>query len=368
MQPLTSYERVRNTFNHQPIDQVACHDSLWSETLERWKREGAIAPDTADGCNQVLGMDFGFGGSVNAVADLDFHQVIEETEETRLTRDGNGAMFRQHKKHTSCPEHVGFAVSDRAPWEALIKPHLLKVNRRRIDPDGYRAARQKARDRQQYFSWWGAGPFEMMQSMCGHENLLMGFADDPEWAKDMMMTYSRLIIMHLETLFAEAGRTDGFTMGDDLGYKGKPFMSPAMYREIIFPGHKLIFDWAHSHGMPVAVHSCGFVEPLVPAMVEAGMDFLQAMEVKAGMDIRHFMPDYTARLGFWGNIDARALIANDRAWIDSELETKVAPLLRAGGAYIMQSDHTIPPQVDFATMQYFFERGREMSRKIFAGA
>jgi uroporphyrinogen decarboxylase len=129
----------------------------------------------------------------------------------------------------------------------------------------------------------------------------------------------------------------------------------------------LLFDWAHSQGLPVAVHSCGFVEPLVPHMVEAGRECLQAMEVKAGMDIRHFMPDYTARLAFWGNIDARALIANDRAWIDRELNDKVVPLLEAGGAYILQSDHTIPPQVDFATMQYFFERGREISRKVFAG-
>jgi uroporphyrinogen-III decarboxylase len=79
------------------------------------------------------------------------------------------------------------------------------------------------------------------------------------------------------------------------------------------------------------------------------------MEVKAGMDIRRLMPGFLNRLTFWGNIDARALIANDRAWIDRELETKVVPLLEAGGSYILQSDHTIPPQADFRTMQYFFQ-------------
>lgn len=47
---MTSYERVRNTLNHEPIDQVACHDSLWSETRERWGKEGI---DTSDGCNQA---------------------------------------------------------------------------------------------------------------------------------------------------------------------------------------------------------------------------------------------------------------------------------------------------------------------------
>ena len=40
------------------------------------------------------------------------------------------------------------------------------------------------------------------------------------------------------------------------------------------------------------------------------------------------------------------------------------PLLEAGGAYILQSDHTIPPQVNFETMRYFFGRGRELSGEI----
>ena len=252
MQTMTGYERVLNTLRHQPIDQVACHDSLWDETIERWKAEGAIAPDVSDYCNQLLEMDMAFGGGVTAMADLDCYEVVEEDEDTRLTRDGNGALYRHHKQHESCPEHVGFAVTDRTGWEARIKPHLQDFNPRRIDVDGYRTAMQRARERQQFFSWWGAGPFEMMQTLCGHEHLLMGFADDPDWVREMVMTYARLIIIHLEELFTRAGHTDGFTMGDDLGFKGKPFMSPAMYREIVFPGHRLLFDSAHSHGLPVA--------------------------------------------------------------------------------------------------------------------
>jgi uroporphyrinogen-III decarboxylase len=91
------------------------------------------------------------------------------------------------------------------------------------------------------------------------------------------------------------------------------------------------------------------------------------MEVKAGMDIGPLHARLGDRLAFFGNIDARALIANDRAWIDRELEARVRPLLAAGGAYILMSDHSIPPQVDFATMQYFFARGRELSRALAKG-
>ena len=98
---------------------------------------------------------------------------------------------------------------------------------------------------------------------------------------------------YAEVLFAEEGLPDSIWFFEDMGFKGKPFMSPAMYREIMFPGHKRLFDYAHSLGRRVLVHSCGFVEPLVPGLVEAGMDCLQAMEVKAGMD----MPRLFERFG-----------------------------------------------------------------------
>ena len=72
---------------------------------------------------------------------------------------------------------------------------------------------------------------------------------------------------------------------EDMGFKGRPFMSPTMYQEIIQPGHNLTIGYAHSLGLPVIVHSCGMVESLVPGLIEAGMDCLQVIEVKAGMDL-----------------------------------------------------------------------------------
>ena len=38
------------------------------------------------------------------------------------------------------------------------------------------------------------------------------------------------------------------------------------------PGHKRAFDHAHARNLPVIVHSCGFVEPLLPSMIEAGIN------------------------------------------------------------------------------------------------
>jgi len=201
-----------------------------------------------------------------------------------LQRDGNGALLRRHKLHDSTPEHVDFLVKDRQGWEEYARP-LLNADPRRIDFEGYRKAKQHAAEHKRFFAWSGINVFESMHPVCGHEYMLMGMALDPEWVKDMVTTYSRLTLELQEILFAQEGYPDGIWYYEDMGYKQHPFMSPRMYREIIQPGHSLTIGWAHEHKLPVIMHSCGFVEPLVPGMLEAGIDCLQVIEVKAGMDL-----------------------------------------------------------------------------------
>jgi uroporphyrinogen decarboxylase len=97
------------------------------------------------------------------------------------------------------------------------------------------------------------------------------------------------------------------------------------------------------------------------------MDCLQAMEVKAGMDVVRLAETFAGRLSFFGGIDVRALIANDRKQIDAEIERKIPAVLRQGCGYILHSDHSIPPEVDYETLCYFFKRGREIGtwKKVF---
>ncbi|HEY3377316.1 MAG TPA: uroporphyrinogen decarboxylase family protein [Armatimonadota bacterium] len=358
---MTSFERVAQTLARRPVDQSPVVVSPWTSTIARWVAEGHITAETD--VHAFFGQDLYWAGHINCIANLDMEPIVlEETEETRLVQDGNGAILRRHKLHESTPEHVDFLVRDRDGWEAHIKPFLLEVDRRRISFDDYRTVKRRCADGQRFFCWGGLAPFEQMHPVCGHEYMLMGMALDPEWVQDMVMTYVEMTIRHAETLFAEEGVPDGMYFFEDMGFKQRPFMSPAMYEEIMLPGHQRLFDFAHAHGCKVLMHSCGFIEPLLPGVIRAGLDCLQGMEVKAGMDLPTLFRDYGTHLSFFGGVDARVLISNDRAQIDAELESKVRPVLQGGGGYILHSDHSEPPEVDFATVQYFVDRGRAMSR------
>ncbi len=357
MQPMTGYERTRNILKRQPVDRIGVFEHFWDDTQRIWTEKGWMK--SGESYEDHFNYDLQLFWAFNTVADLDFVPVtVEETDETILQRDGNGALLRRHKLHDTTPEHVDFMVKERKAWEEIAKPRLT-ADRRRINFEGYRKAKQHAAEMGRFFCWSGVNVFEMMHPLCGHENMLMGMALDPEWVKDMVDTYSRLTIELQEILFSEEGYPDGIWFYEDMGYKQHPFMSPRMYREIIQPGHSLTVQWAKDKGLPVIMHSCGYVEPLLPGMIEAGIDCLQVIEVKAGMDLLKLYENFGDRLSFMGGIDVRVLYNNDLREIDAELEAKI-PVVKGKFGYVLHSDHSIPSNVTHDTYQYFINKGIEL--------
>lgn len=357
MQPLTGYERIGNILKRQPVDRIGVFEHFWNDTRGVWEKNGWIQP--GESYEDHFGFDLQLCWPFNLVGNLDFEDVVvEETEETVLKRDGNGALLRRHKLHDSTPEHVDFLVKDRQGWEEHIKPYLT-ADRCRINFESYRAAKRDSSEKQRFFCWSGINVFELMHPVCGHEYMLMGMALDPDWVRDMVETYSRLSVELQEILFAEEGYPDGIWYYEDMGYKQHPFMSPRMYREIIQPGHERTVQWAHSKKLPVIMHSCGYVEPLVPGMLQAGIDCLQVIEVKAGMDLLRLYQNYGDRLSFMGGIDVRVLYNNDRSEIDRELEAKI-PVVKGNFGYVLHSDHSIPNNVHHDTYRYFIDKAIEL--------
>jgi uroporphyrinogen decarboxylase len=354
---MTGVERIQRILRRETVDRIGLFEHFWGDTEKEWTEQGHLSE--GENLATHFGFDMSMHWAFNVVADLDFEdEIIEETEETVLQRDGNGAILRRHKMHDGTPEHVDFSVQERTAWEENIKP-LLTADDRRIDFEGYRNARAEAVANNRFFCWGGTNAFEMMHPVCGHEYMLMGMLSDPEWIRDMVDTYTDLVIALMETLFEKEGKPDGIWFYEDMGYKNHPFMSPDMYRELLQQGHSKTCDFAHAMGLPVIMHSCGFVEPLLPGIVQAGVDCLQVIEIKAGMDLLRIKHDFGDRIALCGGMDARNLVSNEKDQISSELELKVPEVMKGSG-YILHSDHSIPNQCNYETYRYFVDRGLEL--------
>jgi uroporphyrinogen decarboxylase len=350
-------ERIARILRHEPVDRIGIYEHFWNDTYAYYAECGKIKD--GEDYDDHFNFDMSLCWPLNLMIDLDFKQeTVSETEDTILLRDGNGALLRRHKLHDTTPEHVDFAIKTREDWEK-VKDKLLNPDRRRINFEGYRKVKAAADKAGRFLLLSGVNVFESIHPICGHEYLLMGMAMDPDWVLDMAKTYTDLILSLQEILFEEEGQPDGIWYYEDMGFKERPFFSPNMYKELIYPSHKRTFDHAHERGMPVIVHSCGFVEPLLPHMVDAGMDCLQVIEIKAGMDLLRIYEQYGEKIALMGGIDVRTLYSNDKKIIDAELAVKI-PIVKQGFGYIAHSDHSIPKTVEYDTFMYYLGEVRRL--------
>jgi len=366
---LTSKERFDRILKHQPVDRVGLFEVYWRETVQRWTAEGHL--ERPEVVSDHFGLDVRRTGGeitpgdyhiVNLMANLDAgEQLVEETESAKLVRDGNGALLRWLKDGSGAPEHVDFAVKDRRSWEEHIRPYLLdeRSYERRLNFDSYRAVRAKCARDQRFMTCGVVGAFDRMSPVCGHEHLLAGMALDPDWVTEMADLYATLTVHLLEILFEREGLPDGLWVWDDLGFKNRPFMSPAMYRQMLYPAHKKLFDFAHGRGLPVVLHCDGYVEALVPSLIEAGINCLQPIEIKAGMDLLKLKKRFGEQIALIGGMDERVLETNDRRAVEAQLLEKL-PGAMEGSGYVLQVDHSVSPLVNYETYRYFVERGLEI--------
>lgn len=351
--------RIRNILAGKPVDRIGVYEHFWADTEKAWRKHLKI--DDSVSFDDLFKFDMSVLWSFNMIADLDFTvRTLDETKDTVTFLDGNGITIKRHKHHDATSENIDFEVKDRESWENY-KHFLIEPDRRRIKFDKYRQVKKSADMNGRFFLCSSYNVFEYMHTICGHENLLIGMALDPDWIKDMAETYASMIIRLQNILFSEEGMPDGVWFYEDLGYKERSFISPEMYRDLIQPFHKSTIDFAHQKGLPVIFHSCGCVDSLIPDFIDSGIDCLQAIEIKSGMNLLDIYKRFGDKIALMGGIDARVLLSNDLKLIDKELESKL-PLVKDGYGYILHSDHSLPPEVEIETYKYFLKKGLELCK------
>jgi len=349
---MTSRERFQRMFEHREADRVPIIDGPWGATIERWQREGMPADvsfvDFFD-LDRVAGI--GVDNSPRYPA-----AIVEETEKYTIHTTAWGATLRNWKHAASTPEFLDFTIVDRPSWEKArerMKPGKDRIDWKRLEAS-YKTWREKGYWIQAGL-WFG---FDITHSWTvGTERLLCALVEDPEWCTDMFAHQLELDLALLDMVWEAGYRFDAVTWPDDMGYKYNQFFSVDMYRELIKPFHRRAIDWAHAKGVKAHLHSCGDVNPFVPELVEIGLDGLNPLEVKAGMDPVHLKKTYGDQLVLHGGINA--VLWDDPEAIRAEME-QVVPLLKESGGYIFSSDHSVPSSVGLEDFRQIVELAKEL--------
>lgn len=352
MADMSSQERFTRMFQHREADRIPIIDTPWAATLDRWQREGM--PDDAD-----FAAYFGLDQIARITVDNSPKypsKVIEETEDYIVSTTTWGVTLKNWKHAASTPEFLDFTITDRDSWEDAkarmyampdrIPWEWLYANYPTWHKEGYWIEAEL---------WFG---FDVTHSWAvGTERLLVAMLEDPEWCSDMFNRFLDVTLDLLDMVWNAGYVFHGVRWPDDMGYKNHQFFSLDLYRELLKPVHKRAIDWAHEKGIYAELHSCGDVNPLIPDLLEIGLDSLNPLEVKAGMDPVHLKRTYGDKLVLHGGINA-ALWDNPNAF-EAQMR-EVLPVVKENGGYIFSSDHSIPSSVSLQDFQRIVKLAKEL--------
>jgi uroporphyrinogen decarboxylase len=349
---MTSRERFARMFAHQEADRVPIIDGPWPATIERWRREGM--PVDADYV-EYFDLDRVAGISVDISPRYPV-RTIEETDRYVVHTSAYGVTMRNWKHAGGVPEFLDFTIKDAETWgeaKARMTPDRDRINWDHLERS-YPEWRRKGAWIQGHL-WFG---FDVTHSWTiGTERVLTALVEQPEWMADVFGHFLDVNLALLEQVW-DAGYTfDAVTWPDDMGYKHSQFFSVRTYRRLLKPLHRRVVEWAHDRGVKVELHSCGDVNPLVPELVEVGIDALNPLEVKAGMDPVAIKRAYGDRLVLHGGINA--VLWDDLDAIGDEMR-RVVPVLKENGGYVFSSDHSVPSSVSLEGFRFIVQLAREL--------
>lgn len=186
--------------------------------------------------------------------------------------------------------------------------------------------------------------FEIYCAMRGLEQSLYDLGENPEFVEAALDRIEEIQTTMLKRFFARAATMlDLLCISDDMGTQQSTFMSARMWKQHFGPRLKRWCDLANSSGVKAFYHSDGAVAPLIPGLIEAGIDVLNPIQhVCPGMGMSGLKAKYGDQVVFHGAVDTqRALPFGTPEEVRAETLACLETLGAGRSGYICASCHNI---------------------------
>src|SRR5574340_955843 len=198
----------------------------------------------------------------------------------------------------------------------------------------------------------GCNLFEWSQFLFGMENTYCYIAGEKEKYARFLDRLTELHLANLARVLPRIrGSVDLLVVGDDLGMQTGPQMSRRSYRELFLPRHKRIYEFARREtGAHIFLHCCGGVYPLIPDLIEAGVEILNPVQTSAKqMEPERLKREFGRDLTFWGGgCDTQHLLCTGTPEEVREDVRRRLEIWMKGGGYVFNQVHNaladVPPE------------------------
>lgn len=260
-------------------------------------------------------------------------EISDEFDVTYL-RGGKDFVTRRWIK---CP------VENRDHWEQMKARYNIDAPGR--FPENFAERSRLAKDRDWILKIAFPGPFWKLRDWCGFEGLCMMMVEQPELVDEMAEFWMNFVSSMLGRILQHV-IPDIIYLFEDMAYKAKSMISPAMTRRFCVPSWRLWSKQVRQAGCPIVdMDSDGYIGELIPLWIESGFNVCEPIEVAAHCNINEFRKQFRHKIAYRGGVDKRC-IAKGGQVIRDELK-RIEPVVKDGG-FIPSCDHAIPSDVSWA--------------------
>lgn len=181
--------------------------------------------------------------------------------------------------------------------------------------------------------------FETAWALRGLQQMLMDFVENPDLADAILDIPYRYHLTAAKKL-VELG-VDMIWIGDDVGAQTGMLISPRHWRRFLKPRMANFISElkALNPAIKVAYHSDGNILPIIPELIEIGVDILNPIQ-PACMDPAEIKRQFGDRLCFWGSIDEQhTLPYGTPEDVRQEVLLRLRTIGKGGGLIIGPTHH-----------------------------
>ena len=331
---MTPRERILSTIKRQPVDHPPVDIWCTPEVLEDLKlftgKEDELSIYTALGIDKIVCISPGYAGHHFKPDDSD--EITPWGVPTKKMKAGMATY-----KECINPPIAGFYDT------AQLADYPLWPSPDDFDYAGAKVSAEKAGS----YQFATLGPwishFEIYCQMRGLENALMDTLANPDFLEAALDRIEAIQTEMLKRFIAELGdRIDIIFISDDMGMQENLLISIEVWKEHFKPRLKRWCDLIHQYGKSVLFHTDGAVLPLIPELINCGIDILNPIQHACpGMDRALLKERFGKDIIFHGGIDNQTVLpSGTKKDVIDETRTCLETLGRGGG-YICCSCHNV---------------------------
>ena len=211
--------------------------------------------------------------------------------------------------------------------------------------------------------YFGGHIFQAAQSLRGWERFLMDLLVNRRFAEALLDRLAEANIRRFARYAETVGRYVHIVQfEDDLGMQDRPLLRPELYRSAVKPYHARLFRYARSRcDAYLLLHSDGAVAPLIPDLIDMGIDALNPVQTSAaGMQAGQLKREFGKEITFWGGgCDSQVVLPfGTAAEVADEVKRRIDELA-PGGGYVFAPIHNVQAEVPARNVVTMFQTARE---------